>query len=157
MTASPRPDHLLPARRDDRLESLEARILAAETKLALIRGRQAAIREWERSRRPIRIGFFVAIPIVLSIEAVHLYLTLDLTQGGGRAPWLMLLATVFVIAISLWYYRQARRQRDGVLRGFARAARFAGELEVRIAALRREREALKKEADFEAGPRAGVV
>jgi hypothetical protein len=149
MTASPRPETALPSPRDDRLESLEGRIRAAETKLALIRGRQAAVREWERSRRPIRIGFFVAIPIVLSIEAVHLYMTLDLTQGGGRAPWLMLLATAFVIAISLWYYRQAKRQRDGALRGFARAARFAGELEARIAALRRERESLRSETDFE--------
>lgn len=151
MTASPRPETPAATGQDDRLGSLETRIRAAETKLALIRGRQKAAREWERSRRPIRIGFFVAIPIVLSIEAVHLYLTLDLTQGGGRAPWLMLAATAFVIAISLWYYRQARRQRDGVLRGFARAARFAGELEARIASLRREQDALRKEGGSDEG------
>jgi hypothetical protein len=121
-----------------RAMSIEREIEAAERKLALIRRKQKDLAEWDRSRRPIRIGFFVVIPIVLLIEAVHLYSTFDKTQGNRRAPWLMLASTLVVAAISWWYYRQARSQRDRVFRGWDRAARYADELEIRIVRLRAE-------------------
>ena len=114
---------------------IEREIDNLERKLKVLRGKQAAWVEWEKSRRPIRIGFRIVIPIVLAIEGAHLYLTLGRTQGG-RAPWLMGLAIVAVAALSFWYYRQAKVQRDNVLMGFSRAAETAERIEARIEELK---------------------
>ncbi len=113
----------------------ERQIRDLERKLDAIRRRLDAHEEWERSRRPIRIGFRIVIPIVLSIEAVHLYWTFGRTQGG-RAPWLMAGAILAVSALSIWYYRQAKVQRDKVLMGFSRARDAAVLIESRIEELR---------------------
>jgi len=120
------------------IETLRREREVAERKLGLIRKKQADLKEWDRSRRPIRIGFLVVIPIVLTIEAFHLYAALSSTQGSSRAPWIMILALLFVTGVSFWYYRQARSQRDRVFRGFDRAAAVAQELEKRLLEIARE-------------------
>ena len=118
---------------------IEKEISKLERKLELIRTKQSAFEDWERSRRPIRIGFWIVIPIVLAVEGVHFYVTLGRTQGS-RAPWLMILSAVGLTVVSIWYYRQAKTQRDNVLMGFSRAAETADRLEARIRELRTEAE-----------------
>jgi hypothetical protein len=108
-----------------------------ERKLAAIRVKQEEFEAWERSRRPIKIGFAIVIPLVLIVEGVHFYLTLNRTEGSGKAPWLMMATAACLGGLSWWYYRQAKSQRHKVFTGRSRIMQMADSIERRLGEIRR--------------------